>query len=53
MVLSAVPVAVPVVVPAVVPDVRQAVEVEDVLVQLVEVVHSTLVVPLDGLTSAV
>ena len=53
MVLSAVPVAVLAAVPAVVPDAQQAVEVEDVLVQLVEVVHSSLVVAPDGLTSAV
>ena len=45
--------AVPAAVPAVVPAARQAVEVEDVLVQLVEVVHLTLVVPLDGSASAV
>ena len=43
--LSAVPVAVP--------GVRQPMEAEDVLVQLAEVVHSTLVVPLDGSASAV
>ncbi len=49
MVLSAVPAAVPAVVPAA----GQAVEVEDVLVQLVEVVHLNLVVPLDGSASAV
>ena len=46
---AAVPAAVPVAVPAA----GQAVEVEDVVVQLVEVVHVGLVVPLDGSVSAV
>ena len=40
-------------VPAAVPTAGQAVEVADAVVQLVEVVHAVLVVPLDDSVSAV